>query len=286
MANFTISPATGNGTTNITVTPSGYNTDGEDRVSTLTLSNSINTKQVALRQKYQPIMNQFGSTNFPASGGNIYFTVRTEYDIVFRSVPSWIRIFNDSTGVEYSEGERISFTGLTANTTFRLTAEPNPTQSSRSISSTFNMGHYIGNALQNRVSYFSFTQDAGEIPPSPSTSYLTYYLSTNLGSNEVDLVIELTSYQGMTDSTRVYCTQNMGDSQDLDVYLDPTGDTQITLELDADRIMPTGVGDLLARVQYGQYDTAYQMIGYGTFIHMQTTFVPGTPIYIEILATG
>lgn len=169
MPNFTIDPATGAGRTTIIVTPSNYNTDGEDRVSTLTLSNSLNSKTVTLRQKYQPVMQQINPTVFPATGGTIYFTVDTEYDIVFRSVPSWITIACN--GVTYVEGERIS-SGVANNQTFTLTADEN-TGAERSVGTTFNMGHYIGNALQNRVSYFHFTQEEGYQPVPTGTFYLS-----------------------------------------------------------------------------------------------------------------
>jgi len=183
MAYFTIEPSTGNGRTNVIVTPSSYNNSGEDRVSTLTLSNSRNSKTVTLRQKYQPYMQQVNPTVFPATGGTISFTVHTEYDIVFRSVPSWITI--SLNGTTYSQGQRIS-SGVADNQTFTLTAEANTETTSRSVSSTFNMGHYIGNELQNRVSYFSFSQEAAEEPPTPVyRSYeIPWEMATKLADNE------------------------------------------------------------------------------------------------------
>lgn len=196
MPNFTIDPATGAGRTTITVTPSSYNSDGEDRVSTLTLSNPMYSKQVTLTQKYVPVMTQIGSRTFPASGGSLYFTVDTDYDIVFRSVPDWIEISRN--GVVYSEGQRIS-SGVANHQGFTLTAEPN-TGNERSVGSTFNMGHYIGNALQNRVSYFSLTQ-LGSAVPSITISPTLVQVSSAGTSATLTMSVENCTYSGMTTSS-------------------------------------------------------------------------------------
>ena len=196
MPNFTIDPATGAGRTTITVTPSSYNTDGEDRVSTLTLSNPMYSKQVTLTQKYVPVMTQIGSRTFPASGGSLYFTVDTDYDIVFRSVPDWIEISRN--GVVYSEGQRIS-SGVANHQGFTLTAEPN-TGSARSVGSTFNMGHYIGNALQNRVSYFNLTQ-LGSAVPSITISPILVQVTSAATSATVTMTTENCTFSAMTTSS-------------------------------------------------------------------------------------
>ena len=153
--NFTYSPTTGNGNTYVQVSALAVNAGYSDLSATLTFSNGVGAKSVSITQKFCPYFSQFGSFTFPDTGGSIYFTVYTEYDIVFRSVPSWITIRKN--GVTYSEGERIS--SGTANGTYELIAAAN-SGDTRSVGSTMNMGHYIGNVLQNRVQYFNFSQKA------------------------------------------------------------------------------------------------------------------------------
>lgn len=104
-----------------------------------------------------PTMQQFGSRTFPSTGGDIYFVVQTDYDIVFRSVPDWITIL-DETGGTYTEGQRIA--AANANRTFVLRAPANE-GAARSVGATFNMGWYVNDVLQRQVFYFSFTQNAG-----------------------------------------------------------------------------------------------------------------------------
>ena len=153
---FTYSPTGGTGSTTITCSVNETNIGQSDKTATITLTNGAVATTVVLKQRYRPYFQQFGSTTFPSTGGSIYFTVHTEYDIVFRSKPDWITIkLNDTT---YNEGTRIS-SGVANNSTFTLEAAPNTGQS-RGVGSTFNMGHYIGNTLASYVSYFSFTQQA------------------------------------------------------------------------------------------------------------------------------
>lgn len=151
---FWYRPTTGNGDTQITISADTTNLTGTtDKVATLTFTAGTASKTVTVRQRYLPIMTQFGSRVFPDTGGSIYFTVNTEYDIVFRSVPDWITIKKGTT--TYTEGQRIS--SGAANGTFELVAAAN-TGTARTISSTMNMAHYIGDTVQNRYSYFSFSQ--------------------------------------------------------------------------------------------------------------------------------
>lgn len=158
--NFWYQPTTGTGNTMISVSAETTNMTGTaDKIATIALTAGSATKNVTVKQKYKPVAQQFASTTFPATGGDIYFTIHSEYDVVFRSVPDWITISYN--GTVYSEGQRIS-SGAVDGKTFTLTADPN-TGASRSVANTFNMGHYIGNTLQQYVSYFSFTQLAGSV---------------------------------------------------------------------------------------------------------------------------
>ena len=185
---FNINPTTGRGNTTVNVSVNEVNSGTQDKVATVTVSNGANSDTVTLRQKYCPYFVQFASTTFPASGGNIYFTIHSEYDVVFRSVPNWITI-SDGHGTTFTEGQRIS-SGTVDGQTFTLTADAN-TGAARTVTGTFNMGHYIGQYLQNRVTYFSFTQEA-YVPPTPPTPTVTWRMYNN---TSIDIQGNL-KYQG------------------------------------------------------------------------------------------
>lgn len=158
--NFWYQPTTGTGNTMVSVSAETTNMTGTvDKIATIALTAGNATKNVTVKQRYKPVAQQFASTTFPATGGTIYFTIHSEYDVVFRSVPDWITISYN--GTVYSEGQRIA-SGAVDNKTFSLTADPN-TGASRTVANTFNMGHFIGDTLQQYVSYFSFTQLAGTV---------------------------------------------------------------------------------------------------------------------------
>ena len=198
--NFTYSPTTGNGNTNVAVNANYTNAGNADRGATITITNGVATKTVAIRQKYQPRAVQFASTHFPASGGSIYFTIHSEYDVVFRSVPNWITI-SDESGNTYAEGQRIS-SGVVDNKTFILTAAEN-TGESRTVAATFNMGHYIGNVLQQTVSYFSFFQDAAYrlVPLTfgiKNSGTIVWYHARTLIGDVGDLTIQYSKDGGAT----------------------------------------------------------------------------------------
>lgn len=178
---FSINPTTGRGNTTVNVSVNEINGGTQDKVATVTATNGANSDTVTLRQKYCPYFVQFASTTFPASGGDIYFTIHSEYDVVFRSVPNWITI-SDGHGTTFAEGQRIS-SGTVDGETFTLTADAN-TGDARTVAATFNMGHYIGLTLQNRVTYFSFTQEA-YVPPTPPTPTVTWHLISNVSGYDM-----------------------------------------------------------------------------------------------------
>lgn len=152
---FTYAPTAATGNRIISVSANTWNTGSADVLSVIGFSAGTTGTfytNVTVRQKYCPRRTQIGSTTFPDTGGTIYFTVNTEYDIVFRSVPDWITITKN--GVTYTEGQRIS--SGSASGTYALVAAPNSGEQ-RTVN-YMNMGHYIGNTLQNQYSYFYFTQ--------------------------------------------------------------------------------------------------------------------------------
>ena len=124
-------------------------------------------------------------------------------------------------------------------------------------------------------------------PPTPPVTrdYVTYQLTSNLGqSQSVDLMIEITSKDRMTDSSTVYCTHNMTDSQDIDVYLESSGSTQITIDIDASNIVNPETGNMVIRATYGHYDSGYRAIVNDNVISLTATFLDNTPLIIEVLS--
>lgn len=194
---FWYAPTTGTGSTQVSVSADTTNSDGSDRLATIAITNGAVSKNVTVRQKYRPVMQQQGSTTFPATGGTIYFTVSTEYDIVFRSVPEWITIKSGNT--EYAQGQRIS--SGAANGTFSLVADANPDTQQREVHNTFNMAHYIGEDMPPYYSYFSFSQ-AGSEPQRNMYITPTYAnVSSAATSATVTLVCENCTFSSMTVST-------------------------------------------------------------------------------------
>lgn len=155
--NFTYSPTTGTGNATVTArTSSTANTSQSDKVATITISNPYNySATVRVTQKYRPWFLQDYKT-FPAIGGNLYFTVHTEYNIKFEAIPSWITLklgnqtITTSTTIDAADADGRMFT---------MTAPPNTATTSRSVTNTFCMRHYIGASLQSYKDYLEVNQD-------------------------------------------------------------------------------------------------------------------------------
>lgn len=194
---FWYNPTTGNGSTAVSVSADTMNGSQADRLSTITFTDGSATKTVSVRQKYMPYKQQFESTTFPAAGGDIYFTVHSEYDVVFRSVPDWITISRE--GTVYSEGQRIS-SGAVDNKTFTLTADAN-TGNTRSVGNTFNMAHYIGDEMQRYYSYFSFSQEGQGGTKSIKLSPILIEASSAATSATVNMTVENCTFDHMTTSS-------------------------------------------------------------------------------------
>ena len=140
---FSYTPTTGNGNTNVSVSASGNNSTHADYSATLTFTNGVNSKTVSITQKYKPYTD-IGPTSIPASGGSQHITAHTEYDVVFRSVPSWITAITIN-NVVYSEGQRISASAVDGQYVY-FWAGPN-TGSTENNSNGMNMAWYIGESL-------------------------------------------------------------------------------------------------------------------------------------------
>ena len=224
---FTYSPTSGNGNTSVNVTPSGQNASTSNYTATITFSNGSASKTVNLTQLYVPYFNQ-GQTTIPASGGSIYITAHTEYDIVFRQVPSWITITGN--GLLIREGQRV-MSSMADGTVFTLTASPN-TGSSRSVSNTFNIGHYIGDTIQQQVAYITISQDGSSAPTVEDgtidvTAGVEYMEE---GSLQFDL--DIYSHNAYSDSTNFTLTNRITEGSDtLNIKYLSDGSTTITFKI-------------------------------------------------------
>lgn len=125
-------------------------------------------------------------------------------------------------------------------------------------------------------------------PPTPSQSFVRYYFTSDLDKlllNQVNLIIEITSNSGSTDSATIYATGTMTDSGDIDVILALTGDTQLTFNIDVNDIRQVTPGDFSIRAAYYNYDTGYQPVVVGDTIHFTKNFAATAGLYINLKFT-
>lgn len=143
---FYYSPTAATGNAQITVSAATTNIGHNDSSATITFTNGVSSCTVDLVHRYKPYLTQ-GPTSIPATGGSLSAFVWSDYDIVFRSVPTWITVTLN--GATIAEGQRVPASAITAGTgtTFILTAAPN-TGAQRTIQyNGMNMCHYIGDTL-------------------------------------------------------------------------------------------------------------------------------------------
>lgn len=140
--NFSYSPTTGTGSQSVSVSANTANATQANRVATLTFTNGEDSASVAIKQKYRPYVGVNGGTTVPQTGGSVYYTVHTEYDVVFRSVPSFVTI--TANGNTFTEGQRIPAASADS-TTFQFAMGEN-TGETRNYNG-MNMAHYIGDDL-------------------------------------------------------------------------------------------------------------------------------------------
>lgn len=139
---FYYNPTTGTGNAQVTISAATQNATTADKSATITLTNGVNSVTVNVLQKYKPYKMQ-GPTGIPATGGTITLTARSEYDIVFRSVPTWLTIWSGGTQVQ--EGQRVSLPTQTG--VFTLSAGTNTGAERSAGYYGMNMSHYIGDTL-------------------------------------------------------------------------------------------------------------------------------------------
>lgn len=195
--NFIYQPTTGSGSGTITVTANSNNGNRGDRTATLTVTNGAVSKNVTIKQKYRPYFDQNGGSTIPATGGSIYYTVHTEYDVVFRSVPTWITITQNGTAIE--EGQRLT-PSQADNKTFTFTAEAN-TGTARTVGNTMNLGHYLSTGLCHYVSYFSFSQEGAAPVKKMTLSPILVEATSAQTAATLTLTVENCTFDHMTTST-------------------------------------------------------------------------------------
>lgn len=156
-----VTPTAGTGNSTVSVSPLDTNSYG-DKVSTISVSNGVVTRNLVVTQYGRPTISRIPPyNNVPAAGGTLTYTVQTHYDIVFRSVPTWVHIA-DGLGNQYSEGQRIS--APLPSGTFNFTIDANTDTTSTRNSGSFNMAHYLNNTLVTIPSEeIRFTQDAATV---------------------------------------------------------------------------------------------------------------------------
>ena len=172
-------PTGGTGNASINVSAKTLNDTYAAKSTTLTVRGGDNVRNVNVIQHYRPALVQFASTNVPATGGTIYATMHSEYyDVVFRSVPSFVTIQDTTTGTYYVEGQVIAGDDVDGHT-FGFIVGANPDTTQRVVSNTFNMGHYLNGTIAQSVSYINLTQDAAAeakyIAVSPTILELDYF---------------------------------------------------------------------------------------------------------------
>lgn len=177
--NFNYSPTTGNGNTNVSVSAVSLNSTHSDRTATLTFSNGVNSKNVSITQKYKPYINT-GPTSFPATGGTLNITAHTEYDVVFRSVPTWVTSITIN-NVVYTEGQRIAASAVDGQKVY-FSAEANTGSTERTTHyGGMNMAWYVGDTLITQgVAEIDFVQPADTSGIDTDVDSLVFDYNTNV----------------------------------------------------------------------------------------------------------
>ena len=190
--NFQLSSTSGGtGSKTFTIGARNGNTSSEDYEATITLTDNggqASTQTVSVTQWNKPTITQFGgSSNVPGTGGTLMYTVKSHYDFVFRSVPSWVTITNEDSTITYTEGQTIHPQGDYQYIFISVAA--NPSTSSSRNSGTFNMGHYINGVLQASTSSIAFTQLAAPVTPTISISPNAVHLDYDLSDSDTFTVV-------------------------------------------------------------------------------------------------
>lgn len=140
---FYYSPTTGTGNAQITVSAATTNATSSDKSATITFDNGVSTATVNVLQRFKPYVDQ-GWLRIPGTGGTATLTAYSEYDVVFRSIPAWLSVWQDGTRV--NAGDRISLDPYNYGV-FTLSAGTNDGGERNSGQAGMNMAHYIGDTM-------------------------------------------------------------------------------------------------------------------------------------------
>lgn len=160
---FTINPASGYGNGTVGVTASTENTSQADRYARVSVTNGVEVVPVTVKQLYKPYFIQTGH-DLPASGGTISILVHTEYDVVFRGIPSYATMRLNGQTIS---NDQIIASGTASGATFVLEIPENTSTTPRSVS--FYLAHYL-NGTRTVTGYISFYQEGATQPVTPATS--------------------------------------------------------------------------------------------------------------------
>lgn len=246
--NFTYSPTTGSQTTTITVYPTDWNLTTANKIATATFTNGPESANVVFKQKYEPYRVSVGPTTIPDTGGSIYYTIHTEYDIVFRSVPVWLTITQGNN--TFVEGQRIPAISADGKT-FAFSAGVNTGQTEE-VHSTFNMGHYIGDTLQQRAKYFDVVWAGAVLTPNIYLTPVFFNVASAVTSATVHMTVENCVFDYYTTSSAGYFT--------VVAAPDPDANNDIKLTFPANNTFSSRFGKL----SFYMYDTSGN--GYTTTI--------------------
>lgn len=144
--NFYYSPTAGTGNAQITVSAATINQTTADTRAVITFTNGVSSCTVTVYQKFRPRFNQ-GPTSVPATGGSVTGYVKSDYDIVFYNVPTWVTI--SLHGNQIAPGQRVPASALTEiETNIVFTAAANTGASRDSGYEGMKFSYYMGDTIQ------------------------------------------------------------------------------------------------------------------------------------------
>lgn len=153
---FSLTPTTGNGVTNVSLSAASENMGITDRTATITLTNSYNSSTTVTVKQYG-IPNITGATYSASPAGDIlYFSATTHYPICFSGMPLWISATNLDESVQYTNGQIIQ--PQEGPMYFKFKVRENTSTAPRS-STTFTMRFYVRDTLQQLYFPINITQD-------------------------------------------------------------------------------------------------------------------------------
>lgn len=272
---FTYSPTTGNGNTNVSVTPTGNNTGSTDMVSVITFSGGGGTKSVTLTQHYRPYFN-LSSYSFPSSGGTETLTVYSKNDYFFHGKPSWITLRRNGQTVQedtrITAGEGVVYT---------ITADENKSTYSRQTSLTYYLGYYTQSGTEAVGEYIPL-QQAGQEPSETVSIPVTVVVNR---STSATFMVTLDLHSLDTEQTSLainFPSSTQSWVGTMSGKVNTTGVTQLSMDVTVgkERTDHNTYTNNIA-LDYGS-DSLYETGSLGTTFTFNTTYQSGEGMTIEI----